>query len=737
MDKLYKVAIANDPQNPFIKHEYLDNLGRIGNVLSDFLDEQLRSMSNGDFGEALLKTMISTDGTKKQLTLSEISDSLKASGRHSDEKIIEEILRHFIDVRIITDKDDQGYYELRHDAIAWRIYDRMTAGEKELIEVKAFLDNSYKTFRQRKVLLNEDDLKYIELYESKLILNNELKDFLSTSKKEVRKARLRKRYITVAATIALITVLSGFSLWAFVERTNALKQTKLAEEQKNEAVKANQEAESAKLRAQEGENKAKENEAKAVDQSNIAEEQRMAAIRANSEADNSRKQALEERNRAVENEKLALSAKQDAEIAKNEVIKASSQAEFYLYLFNGKELANKSLVMQENKTLRALLALSAYDLVTYGYNNFSQDKASVRYDGEILKAMQNAISLFEPDTLTSGEIWAVVSKNDQTVYSKKTGQLTVAKLINKNPGMLPVFSTESTINLPVNSLVRTLSFDPESGRLACGTIDGSLILFDNFDTKPYESKVIYNHKNNRVLNLAFVPGKGWLISSSTDKTIRIWDIAGQKVVKDLQLNEPVQKFTIANSNHLIFANSTGQILDWDLDDINREPQIIYTSENRQPFQALSYNSKLKWLAGSRSGSVVIFRIPDPDDPLKIKPLELTLKHKAVINQMGFSPDNDWLVSGSADALMLWDLRDAGIKEVDKFEPVVTGNNRQLFSLAFDERSRYLFYNDGRFLRILPLDIRDIYNRLKVKMGNNKLNESEWKYYVKGYLVKPD
>ena len=105
--------------------------------------------------------------------------------------------------------------------------------------------------------------------------------------------------------------------------------------------------------------------------------------------------------------------------------------------------------------------------------------------------------------------------------------------------------------------------------------------------------------------------------------------------------------------------------------------------------------------------------------------------------MGFSPDNDWLVSGSADALMLWDLRDAGIKEVDKFEPVVTGNNRQLFSLAFDERGRYLFYNDGRFLRILPLDIRDIYNRLKVKMGNNKLNESEWKYYVKGDLVKPD
>ena len=39
---------------------------------------------------------------------------------------------------------------------------------------------------------------------------------------------------------------------------------------------------------------------------------------------------------------LRFTAKQQAETAKNEVIKAGNQTRFYLYLFNGKELANKS-----------------------------------------------------------------------------------------------------------------------------------------------------------------------------------------------------------------------------------------------------------------------------------------------------------------------------------------------------------------------------------------------------------
>jgi energy-coupling factor transporter ATP-binding protein EcfA2 len=734
MDRLYRTASERDSGNPVIKHEDLAKFGRIGNVLSDFLDEQLQTMPNGDLGEAILKAMVSADGTKKQVNLYDISETLHTTGHSLDQKLIEEILGNLIDIRLITDKNDLGYYEFRHDAIASRIFERMTAVEKELIEVKSFLDNSYKIYQQRKVLLTENDLKYISIHENKLILNDELKEFIKTCKKEVQRARQRRRNIAVTVAVSLIIVLSVFTLWAFIERTNALEQKKLADGQKNEAIKANAETEKARKLALEGKNKAEVNEAIAVEQKKLAEEQRQAALQANKEAENSRRQALSEKNKAEENEKLALSAEQQAETAKNEVIKASNQARFYLYLFNGKELADKSMIMQENDTLRGLLSLTAYDLVTYGYENFNKREPLVKYDNEILNALQKTLLLFEPDSLANGEIWAIDSKNNKIIYSNKPGQLLVSKLDTKNKVKLPVLKTVTEINLQVQSMVRSLSFDLESKRVVCGTIDGNVILI-HLDSNPLEQQLIYSHNNNRVLCLTFVPGKDWLISSSTDRTIHVWDINQKKAVKILSVKDPVQKFVLADSDHLIMTNSTGNILDWDLNKIDQEPQTVYSNVNHQPFNTLAYNAAHRWLAVSSFGNIMIFPY-NPGQTGSLNPEQFAVKHKAVISQIDFSPDNNWLVSASQDAIMIWDMRDAEINGIDKLIPVVIENNRQIFSMTFDADSRYLLYGDNRVLHIYPIDIQSIYAKLKLIMGKRELKEQEWKFYIKGDLEKP-
>jgi WD40 repeat protein len=736
MDKLYRTAKERDPENPVIKKEDLTNMGRIGNVLSDFLDEQLRIMQHGDLGEAMVKVMISADGTKKQLNLSDISENLKATGHSPEKKLIEEVLRHLIDVRIITERNELGYYELRHDAIAARIYERMTAVEKEMIEVKSFLENSYKVYKSRQVLLTENDLKYIAHHENRLILNNELKDFINISKKEEQRARLRRRNFAIIGGASIIIILSAFTLWAFIEKTNAVEQKKIAEGQKNEALKANAEAEQAKQLALEGKNKAEENEAIAIEQKKLAEEQRQATLKANKEAEDSRRQALSEKNKAEENEVLALTAKQQAEAARNEVIKAGNQTRFYLYLFNGKELANKSVILQGNDTLSGLLSLTAYDLVTYGYEKYNKGETTLKYDNEILAALQKAYLLFEPDSLVKGEIWAIDSKNDKIVYSDRPGQLFVSKLTTKNEEKLPVLKTETNIKLQSESLVRSISFDNMSKRVACGTIDGNVILIDNLDSASSRQKVIYSHNNNRVLCLNFVAGKNWLISSSTDKTIQIWDLDQQKNLKTLTLNEPVQKFILVNSDHLIFTNSSGNILDWNLNNTETQPQIIFSNGNHQPLNTLAYDSDRKWLVASSFGNIMIFPY-DPGQTGTLKPELFAVKHKAVISKLDFSPDKNWLVSGSQDAIMIWDMRDIKLNEIDKIVPVVIDNNRQLFSMAFDEESKYIMYGDNKVLHIYPIDIQSIYAKLKLIMGKRDLSQQEWKFYVKGDVEKPD
>jgi WD40 repeat protein len=736
MDRLYRTAAGRDPENPVINDEDLVSLGRIGNVLSNFLDEQLRQMPEGELGEAVLKTMISTDGTKKLMNPGDISAALEVTGRSVGQNVIEEILMYLVKVRIITDKNEEGFYELRHDAIAGRIFERMTANEKEIIEVRSFLDNSLRIFKQRNVLLSDSDLKYIDQFETRLILNNEQKEFIELSRKEILRTRVRRRNLSLAAVIILIAVLSGFSVWAVIERTKALEQSRVAEEQKNEALKANREAENAKLLALNGENKAKENEAIAVEQKKVTEEQKQAALSANREAEASRRQANEEKNKAVENEKLALAAKLEAEDARNLAEKADRQAKFYLYLFNGKELANKSLMMQEKDTLRTLLSLSAYDLVTYGYKSFSHDNEQVKYDGDILKSLQNSYFLFNNNALTEGEIWAISSGYKMIVYSNSIGQLNISELDTARKDKLPALKTVRTINSPLRSMLRSLCFDQRSKMFACGTIDGDVFLFDDIESKLSEPKLIYNHNKNRVLCLAFVHGKNWLISSSTDDTIHIWDLSQGKTIKKIPVGAPVRKFVLIGEDHLVYTNSTGNILSLDLNNTDREPAIVYSGNNRQPFQTLAYNPSHRWLVVSRSGTISVFTI-NPEEINIISSGQFTMKHKSQVSQAGFSPDGYWLVTASPDAIMLWDLHDASDQDIDKLVPIVVDNNRQIFSIAFDEQSKYFFSGDDKTLHIYALDIKDIYSRLRYMMGKKELTGQEWKYYVKGDLIRPN
>jgi len=390
--------------------------------------------------------------------------------------------------------------------------------------------------------------------------------------------------------------------------------------------------------------------------------------------------------------------------------------------------------MQENNRLKALLSLNAFDLATYGYENFGLEEAQIKYDNEILQSLQEAYLLFETDSLVGGEIWAIGSKNEKIVYSNKIGQLLVSGLETRDPENLPELATRATIELPARSQVLSLALDATGQKMACGTRDGNVILVDPANTGPTNQKIIYNHNNNQVLFMAFVPGRNWLISSSADKTIRVWDLQQQKIVRDLILNEPVKRFALTGSDYLVFGNSSGQVLKWDLNNLNRDPGIIYSDENRRPFQTIAYNNIHKWLALSSLGNILIFPF-DPENAENLRSGMSISRHKGVISQMDFSPDNDWLVSASSDAVIIWDLRGIGSTEIEKFVPLVVENIRQVFSLGFDADSKYILYGDNRLMHIYPIDIQDIYTKLRLKMGDKQLSEQEWKYYVKGDLVR--
>ncbi len=243
LDKLYK-------QSPdTFTHSLLQSFGDVKDLLGSFLDEQIAELETPDEGLIILKAFVSTKGTKRQITEEEVQDYARTLGKNIEISQLKSLIQKFVALRILRDKNESGRYELRHDALAAKIYEKITLVEKELLEIRQFIENAHDNYQRRKLLLSKADLSYIAPYEDKIYFGNELQNFVDKSKREVEKAKRRKRFIVSAAAIILIAVFAGFTWWALNERAKAVEKEKIAIIEKNKAIKAIEEAGIAKTEA--------------------------------------------------------------------------------------------------------------------------------------------------------------------------------------------------------------------------------------------------------------------------------------------------------------------------------------------------------------------------------------------------------------------------------------------------------------------------------------------------------
>ncbi|MCX6302388.1 MAG: hypothetical protein NTW82_09400, partial [Bacteroidia bacterium] len=201
----------------------LSKIGNVTDLLGSFLDEQVSLLDNPDEGLAVLKSFVSVKGSRRQINLEEISEYTQTFGQPVKESVLKDLIQTFINLRILRDKDQNEKYELRHDALATKIYEKISLVEKEILEIRQFIDNAYSSFKKRGVYLSSDDLNYIAPYESRLFLSKELSDFIYESKEKLTMSKRRKRNIVFASAIALFVVLAGFTIWAINEKNKADK----------------------------------------------------------------------------------------------------------------------------------------------------------------------------------------------------------------------------------------------------------------------------------------------------------------------------------------------------------------------------------------------------------------------------------------------------------------------------------------------------------------------------------
>jgi WD40 repeat protein len=600
LDKIFRLASEgkkNDNDNITFRISDLDKAGNVYDILGSFLDEQICHLPDPELAMTILKAFVSARGTKRSVNAEEIREYALTTGKDIDEKTIKDLLISFVNLRILQEKDHNGRNELKHDALAAKIFEKITLIEKELLEIRQLIENAFHDWQKRVVLLSEEDLQYIAPYESRLFLPEDYKKLIEKSKSELTKARHRRRNIFSAAAVLLIIILSGFSIWAIKERKNAIDKERIANEQKIKATESEKDAIAA----------------------------RDMAIESDKKAVASAKEAVKARDAAKESETSALYEKTIAEKRETE-----ARANNFNFL-------SKEMVTQDPTTaLRLALFASALD----PDNKAILDNLnSIYYDNSFYKVFfryrSGNLCQISPD-------WTkIITTNGRTAQitdlNGNNSHLLIGHLLYGLPPDIHQFARKGYDN------ILSVAFSPDGNFVLTASNDLTARLWDiNGNIK----QTLRGHANI-VLSVTFSPDGKSILTGSADLTARLWDLNGNTLQKFIGHASSVNSVAFAPDGRTILTGSSDSTaILWDLNGKILQKFKGHTGSVRRV--AFAPDGKTI-LTGSNDQ---IARLWD----LSGNTLQVFSGHTDNIVSLAFSPDGKTILTGSSDkTARLWDL----------------------------------------------------------------------------------
>jgi len=223
------VSVAGGQGDVSFTLSLLLKTGDVSDLLGNFLDEQVALMEDPEIAMAVLKAFVSGKGTKRQANEPEAIDHLKSFGKEISSSAMQEMIRRFVNLRVLRDKDDNDRYELRHDTLAEKIFEKFSSAERELLEIRQLIENAYQYYLKRKVLLSHDDLEEIAGRDSMMNLNPELQVFMNESRQNQQARKRAVKILTIISSFALLLLISTI-LYTLKETSDKTESVLLAKE---------------------------------------------------------------------------------------------------------------------------------------------------------------------------------------------------------------------------------------------------------------------------------------------------------------------------------------------------------------------------------------------------------------------------------------------------------------------------------------------------------------------------
>ena len=555
---------------------------------------------------------------------------------------------------------------------------------------------------------------------SRITYEAELKNQELLQRRALRRARAFSVVLGIAAVIAIL-----FMIYGFTQSIEAQRQAELALAGEKRALLAEKDA---------------------IDARDRAEEARVLALRSKKETEVALKRADSllkiaqiaradaERNlrEARRQEQLALDAqgkeKIQREVAERQTVIASQQrdrANALLYLSIAQSMEAKSVTMND-PALAGLLAMQGYLYHTqYG---------GKKYDPYVFDGLYYSVAKLSndlnynrakiPGNLKNKMFALAVSRksstffttgNDGRIYKGDYLKLTADELVDFNP-------------YPN----RVLALSEDEKYLVNGSDSSSIQIFDL--GKSGEKPLSIRGHRGFIVDIKFLPDNSGFISMGSDRTIRFTNHQNGQSKLLTKLPYDIKSIDISHDGKLLAAvAATGQLIMVDLTtnsfDLKRDESLNHVRVLSVAFHPtrtwLAYGTEFKVAGYAKEndstwvGSVKII------DYVTLETRKELRGQNAGVSDVEFSPDGLLLAGAGYDKkLLMW-----VVDHEDDLPIHMDFNEGNIWRIAFAEGSDYLIAscNNGE-VRVWPTDPKVLAEQICPKLKRN-MTQEEWDTYV--------
>lgn len=238
-------------------------------------------------------------------------------------------------------------------------------------------------------------------------------------------------------------------------------------------------------------------------------------------------------------------------------------------------------------------------------------------------------------------------------------------------------------------------------------------LYDIKSTNPAAVLTFEGHTSN-ITGVAFHCEGKWMVTSSEDGTVKIWDTRTGNVQRNYSHGVPVNDVVIhPNQGELISCDRGGNVRIWDLGENKCSHQLIPEEDKAVASVTVASDGSLLCAAVSNSimGAVYVWRMITAKDVTTLVPVTKFRAHNTYITRVLLSPDVRHIATCSADhTARIWSVDlsapvapiDDKEKEGDKddgtnapensafqLEQELDGHQRWVWDCAFSADSAYL------------------------------------------------